>query len=479
MKFSSHSKRLFMFGSVSIVSVLLMIAIFVLINYLSQRHFYRADLTESKIHSISDKSRKIISSITGDINIYVFYPPSSRLYPYIAITLDELARYNNRVKLNYVDIDKDLIKTQEYRQKFKLVGEDYIVIEKGDQFRVLTTDDIAEYDYQGAMYGQEPVLKGFKGETAVISAILSVSEDKRIKIYFTSGHGEKDINDYKGELGYAQAQNILRHNNYLVENVVLAQEQSISEKTDLLIIAGPQKPFIPHEIELIKSYLDLGKPIMLLLDPQINTGLEPLLAGFGIGLTDDIVIDPEQYVPFAEPSYLISNIAGENPIGKPLENMMGMFYLARSITEKDNETRLNKFMPLVITTDQGWGETKPSEQPLRKDDHDIAGPVTIAAAIENPVENSNDGYVRIVVFGDSDFLTNSQIGNLANTDIFENSVNWLLQQERNIGISSKKFERKLINITSEKMFKLTIIVMVFMPSLTLVLGIIVWRIRKK
>ncbi len=473
MKFRSHSKRLFVFGSISITSIMLTIGILVMINYLSQRHFYKKDLSGNKINSISDKSKNIISALKDDINVYVFYPPSSRLYTYISITLDELSRFSNHLKINYIDIDKDPVKAQEYRQKFKLVSEDYIVIEKGDQFRVLSNDDISVYDYQGTMYGQEPSLKGFKGEEAIISAILSVSETKRIKIFFTSGHGEKDINDYKGELGYAQAQNILRHNNYIVENILLAQEQSVTDKIDLLIIAGPQKPFSKNEIELIESYLDSGKPLIALIDPAIKCSIEPLLEKYGISLDNDIVIDPAQYVPFAEPSYLISNVVCDNPIGKPLENMMGMFYLARSVSEKNNDSAKNQFFPIVQTTEEGWGETNFSESQMEKDNNDIQGPVTIAAAVE--CKNKT----RIVVFGDSDFITNSQIPNMANGDLFENSVNWILQKEQHIGISPKTFDRKIINITSEQMFKLVVTVLIFMPSLSLVLGIAIWRIRKK
>ncbi len=48
---------------------------------------------------------------------------------------------------------------------------------------------------------------------------------------------------------------------------------------------------------------------------------------------------------------------------------------------------------------------------------------------------------RIVVFGDSDFVTNGYLGIPGNRDLFLNSVNWLAQQENLISIRPRDPER--------------------------------------
>lgn len=480
MKNKTHSKRLFLFSSVSIATIVVFCAIIGVVNYLSYRHYIRKDLTQSKIYTISEKSEKILHSLSSPIDIFVFFPETSPIFSYIKFTTDEFSRLSNQLHVEYIDVDKDLLKAQEYKEKFKLSNEEYIVVAKDDRFRALVLNDLAEYDYENSLYGQEPVLKGYKGEQALINAILSVNEETRIKIYFTKGHGEKDLNDYKNETGYAEVANLLKRSNYLVETIALAEAESIPADTSLLIIAGPQKQFTTHEIQLISTYIKDGKPCLIFLDPSVSSGLEKIISQYGVVIGNDVVVDPSQHVPFSSPAYLLANIEGNHPITKPLAGMMGMFFLARSVSPSSSESENDTIVTsLVKTTAEGWGETDFTEEPPKKDPNaDLAGPVSIAVAVER--DHTNQGKkARFVVFGDSDFIGNTQIHNLANSDLFENSVSWLLQHEQSISISPKLFERKTVTISNRDMSKLTIIVIIIMPAISLLTGIAVWRIRRK
>jgi cobalamin biosynthesis protein CobD/CbiB len=40
------------------------------------------------------------------------------------------------------------------------------------------------------MFGQQPTVRAFKGEEALTSALLEITEEKQSKLYFLSGHGE-------------------------------------------------------------------------------------------------------------------------------------------------------------------------------------------------------------------------------------------------------------------------------------------------
>ena len=470
--YDSHHKRVMLFGSLSGIAVIALIAILLIANYISYRHYWRNDLTKNKIFSLSDKSKNVIKNLDAPVNVYVFFPRTSLLFSYISFTLDEMQRLSPNLNVKYIDVDHDFLKVQQLADRFKLSDEEYIVVSRNERFRVLTQDDIAEYDYQNSMYGQDPDLKGFKGEQAVLSALLSVGENKRTKIYFTTGHGEHDINDHKDDFGYDKARNVLMHHNYIVEPIMLADLVKIPSDADLLIIAGAKQPFTEHEINIITDYIYNSKPIFLLFDPNSNPGLSKILDEFNIAVGDDVVVDPSRCVPFGSAAYLLCDLEGNHRITEPLKNMTGMFFIASSINVTNKPGV--KSSVLVQTTSDGWGEINvESEHIERNDDIDLPGPVSIAIAVEN---NSGN---RTVAFGDSDFITNTQIGNLANADLFANSVSWLLQQETKISIGPKMFEKHTVTISSKDMARLSVIVIFVLPLLSLSIGIAIWRIRRK
>ena len=130
------------------------------------------------------------------------------------------------------------------------------------------------------------------------------------------------------------------------------------------------------------------------------------------------------------------------------------------------------------------------------DKGDLAGPVSLAAAVSAPatdapppapVPAAADGSkppepskpeTRIVVFGDSDFVANRYLGIPGNKDLFLNSVNWLAQQENLISIRPRDPESRGVTLTAERaqiIFWLSILII---PGLILALGVQTWWRRR-
>src|SRR5262245_61952027 len=62
------------FGINSAISVLLLIGVLALVNYLGQQHQKRFDLTTGHLYSLSDESVKVAGEVKSDIQIKAFYP---------------------------------------------------------------------------------------------------------------------------------------------------------------------------------------------------------------------------------------------------------------------------------------------------------------------------------------------------------------------------------------------------------------------
>ena len=85
---------------------------------------------------------------------------------------------------------------------------------------------------------------------------------------------------------------------------------------------------------------------------------------------------------------------------------------------------------------------------------------------------------RMVVFGDSDFVSNSgMVG--GNPDLFMNALNWLLDREELMAISAKPIEEVRLSLTKKQLRQLLWINMAGIPAVAVLAGVLVWVRRRK
>jgi ABC-type uncharacterized transport system involved in gliding motility auxiliary subunit len=85
---------------------------------------------------------------------------------------------------------------------------------------------------------------------------------------------------------------------------------------------------------------------------------------------------------------------------------------------------------------------------------------------------------RLVVVGDSDFATNSDLGIGGNRDLFLNIVNWLAQQENLISVRPRDPQERRITLSGGQdrfIFWLTVLII---PGLILLGGVQTWWRRR-
>ena len=85
---------------------------------------------------------------------------------------------------------------------------------------------------------------------------------------------------------------------------------------------------------------------------------------------------------------------------------------------------------------------------------------------------------QLVVFGDSQFASNSYLRYGGNWDLFMNTVNWLIGDERLINIRPKDPEDQTIYINKRQTSRMKMIVQVMMPLVVIVLGAWVMAVRR-
>jgi len=82
------------------------------------------------------------------------------------------------------------------------------------------------------------------------------------------------------------------------------------------------------------------------------------------------------------------------------------------------------------------------------------------------------------VIGDSDFATNGILGVQGNRDFFQNTVNWLAQQEGLIAIRPREPEDRRITMTAEAQNMVFWLSIFGIPGFIFALGVLNWRGRR-
>jgi ABC-type uncharacterized transport system involved in gliding motility auxiliary subunit len=62
------------FGLNSATSVLLILGVLAMVNYLGAQHQKRVDMTTEKLNSLSEESARVVDQVKQDLHIQAFYP---------------------------------------------------------------------------------------------------------------------------------------------------------------------------------------------------------------------------------------------------------------------------------------------------------------------------------------------------------------------------------------------------------------------
>jgi ABC-type uncharacterized transport system involved in gliding motility auxiliary subunit len=489
-----YKRRQARYGTLSIVSILVVLGILIAVNYLASRQNKRWDLTANQVYSLSDQTVKVLQGLDAPVKFTVYDQETN--FDRFRDRLEEYAYHSTRVTTEYVDMDRQPARAKQAQvQQYGT-----LVIEYKDRTERVT--NVAEQDITNAL------IKAVTGEAR--------------KVYFTQGHGEKDPTS-SDRLGYASVSQLLTRDNYGVERVVLAQQKDLPADATAVIIAGPRTDFLQPEIEALQRYLAKGGKVMFLLDPPEGpepaplTNLTALLKEWGINAGNDVVLDasgigqvvgtgPEMPVAAKYPAHAITDRF----------EVMTAYPLARSISVIEGGANGRFPQPLVETSAQSWAEanlkslTGGDRVAFNAGEGDRQGPIVLAAAVSAPATdapakpeekpaagaaNGGSGETpaktepgkteperkpesRIVAFGDSDFAANGYLGFQGNRDFFVNAVNWIAQQENLIAIRAREPEDRRLTLTADQQQRIMLLSVFVVPGLVLAAGVYNWWRRR-
>jgi len=322
--------------------------------------------------------------------------------------------------------------------------------------------DVQEYGTSVVEYrGRFELLRGAR-EQDFTNALARLREGRTRKIYFTTGHAERDITSTE-RVGYSGMIAALRRDNFVVETVNFTEVPDIPSDATLTIVAGPRADFFSGEIDALRRYRAKGGAMLFLVDPfedlkryitesglalfmmdpssVSGTGELRNLTNFiraeGAELGNDVVVDQSEMGQFigTDASVPVAASYPAHPITQGL-SALSAYPMARSVTPGTGPAG-KTISAFIETSERTWSETDiqqlgAGQLSMDPEEGDRPGPIPLGVAIEAPGPPPQGGqtplrYSRLVVVGDSDFAANYSANVPGNTDMFLSVVRWLAQ----------------------------------------------------
>ena len=439
------------------IFLLLFLCIIGMLAWVSNHYNQQFDLTANKRHSLSENSVELLKTLGKPVIVHAYTTDEVTQQAIKEI----IARYQQvkpdfQLRLLNPDIDIEQIK------------KDGVVMNKPFAFVV---------HYNNRMEIIESL-----SEQSISNALLRLNRRDNQQVVFLSGHGERDI-DGTDNRAYSTLKQQLVEMGFNLQTINLL-ENPLPENTKLLVIAAPSHQYLEGEVKHIEDFINDGGNVLWLADPGKLYGLDKIASSLGLQLQSGVIIDNDtelrKTLNIQHPGIIPVTAYFPHIITKTIRYNT-LFPLARGISPLTNDTTVNNWQAeaLFSSGEKSWSETGGLQEEMVFDssEGDVAGPVAIAVALHREKEN-NAGSQRIVVIGDSDFLSDAYIGAGANLNLGLNIFNWLIGDDDFISVEVKPAADTKLDLNETQLVFIGFGFLLVIPLLLLISGFRIWYVRK-
>ena len=474
------------------LQIVLCLLLFGIVNYLGFQHYKRWDFSRDQKYTLSSQTKRVISSLKKPTHLIVFFSGGSDITQDVVSLLKEYAFASKKmIDVEVVDPFMAMARAREVATQYKLRDNDNVVIvDYGGRSKFVNAASMAEYEPTFSQI-DKPRLKAFKGEEALTSALIEISEDGANKIGCLSGHDETAL-DADPTLDGLKA--FIERQNIKVAPLKLSDVEMVPPDTKALFIIAPKYDFSEAELLALRAYWEKRGRIWVFLNPGSSTPrLGAFLAELGITVHDDQVM---KTVPLKLASGMVTGILKEitgdfvpgSPITKRLGNVTASFQGGATQSLGLDPARVKasdiKLQPLIQASKGFWGEVRYAAATTSgvyfDPREDYINPVVAVSAEKGGISEDRVRVEssRLIVVGNASFIANSVLTE-ADLDFVLSGVNWLLAREELIGIAPKPVRNLALSLTQTQISSIAFWVMIAIPACPIFFGIMVWLKRRR
>lgn len=530
--------RRVVYGNNAVLTGLLLLLFLVVANILVGVKFATAiDATSSGQFSISERTTNLIKGLSKPLHIYVVWSSdadATQTMQPLKSLLTAFEERNPHVTVEYLSPLYDRKALFELRKKYpkKFEADEGVFLVWGDgkdeekNATFIGAASLFERDHRGN-------LSKFKGEDKIATAITTLEGGEKGKtiVYFTQGLGEPDLEsrnpgDDRG-LGVLR-ERLSNRGSFDVRPLKFnPASPKVPDDAGVVVVANPKAPASPAFAQALREYVvdRRGKAVILVDLPQASsalkslpaTGLEGIFDAMNVDVTGNLIysiplreMNGRTVLAIGEEERILvqpaeSALRTANPLARGFSTETFQFLGARVVKPRETPGNAALNVEALLTTVPGmqvWTETDPSVNTIMVIQQLIRSaaerakklasaplPVAVTVTEGDPLAGMRGQATaapkpRLVVFGDTTFITNPFIGSdvqfgSENFSLFASTLDWLAERPTSIGLEPRDFSiYPGIPPTARSAYLL------FLPGLFAVIGIIglglgVWVVRRR
>lgn len=472
----AFSKRMIGTGAFSAGMIVIMCAICVVVNLVVTAlpaKYTSIDCSATKLYSLTGDTKDRVSKLDEDITIYVLNSKKSKDAK-IDETINRYRDLSSHIKVKYVDPATSTKFYQDYTDTTPTTNS--LIIESKNRSKVIDYNDIYEYDSSSYYYGyqSQSSIKGYDAEGQITSAIeyVTMDADELPVIYQITGHNETEIG--------SNFQSVVSKANANLKSLELFNEEKVPEDATAIIINSPTVDFNEEDAQKVIDYLNGGGKALIVGCYAYNdelTNFNKILAAYNVSFKTGVVAENDSSKYYQNPLYLLPTVETTDYTSDATD---GYVFLAGSCAiSYPEDTDDVTYTKLLSTSDSAvlkkdWKNITTS----KAEDGDENGPFTTGLAV-----NDSSTGASVVVLGTpyvvDDSYDNAVSGN--NADLFKDVIT---SMTGNVELASSVIPVKdytLSNITINTLQAVItgLIIMIAVPILLIIIGIVVWAMRRK
>jgi len=399
------------------------------VNYVASQRDIKRDLSYFKTTRPSETSIKLVKKLDQPLNIVLFYRDSDDVLAQVRPYFDDLSRNSKSLKVKVMDHAL----APKFARDQRVEGNGVVLMVRGKEVNA------------NAQSERFTIGTDFDEARSKLRTLDATFQERFTKltrparsVHMTVGHGERNAGDREGYAtgdGTVAMKGILGRFNIQTSNLGMAQglASRVPESAGAVAVIGPRDKFLPEEAAALLRFVQEGGRLLLTLDPDVDVGLDPLLAGLGVKMLPGVVNSEQFYVRRThQPSdrgIVYSKDYSSHPTvttaSRSAREIATIFVNGGALTEvtpKPNPSPTINFAlkgPAQFWRDLNGNFTRDSDEPLEA--------MNFIAAVTFQGKNGREG--RAVIIPDGDFVTDKVLPNNGNLLPFIDSLRWLVGEE--------------------------------------------------
>lgn len=485
-KFSLALKRKWLVnGTKTFLIIAILIVAYIALNLtVQQLNLPEIDVTENKIYTLSDSSKKAIEKVDKDVKIYAYgFEEDSPLIKF----LKQYNKANDKITYEMLTEESNL---QMVKENDLQEGYYVLIMQSGDSKKVIdASTDFSTYDT--TTYQRIDTT-----EQTITNSILALSEKNKPKVYFLTGHGE-----YSSEQT-AVLNSFLTNEAFEINTLNLTTQNEIPENCDVLAILSPSADLLDGEVGIIKNYINNGGKIYFSMDILSQTvslpNLQSVLDEFGVSVKNGYILEYNSEKGNSNYPYVfMPEISSTNSITSEIasDSFMWLAYSAKLNYKTDEELQaLNVTKEtLLSTTDDAIfvsdisADMATAAQTAETGKSDIASLMTKTITKTNEAGEEEKLEAKLIISASGSFASDYTMPELtsnypmsylgSNKDFIINSFAYL--GEKGNTISIRKDMANSTYMPTEKQNAIVMTIIFTVPVIIILIGITITAYRKK